>query len=125
MDELFPHPQAKNRLSCMVWQTDGNSDNQAKDQGMSMNTFLPLKTLRRVSITPVIDPNISGTSKLFKPEIQNTIVKNGAKNPPAELRLIEGFPANFSEGRILARTNKWPHYSEDLIIREGKPPTLL
>jgi adenine-specific DNA-methyltransferase len=30
LDELFPHPQAKNRIACFVWQTEGNFDNQAK-----------------------------------------------------------------------------------------------
>jgi adenine-specific DNA-methyltransferase len=120
MDELFPHPQGKNRLSCMIWQTDGNSDNQAKIKDVHEYILAYSKRFEAFPLPPVIDPNISGTSKLYKPEIQNTIVKNGVKNPPTELRLIAGFPANFEEGVIPARTNKWPHYEHDLVVKDSK-----
>lgn len=120
MDDLFPHPQSKNRLACFAWQTDGNSDNQGKIKYVHEYVLAYSKRFESFPLPPVIDPNIASSSKLFKTEIQNTIVKNGVKNPPAELKLISGFPANFKEGRITARTDKWPHYSEDLVIVDGK-----
>ena len=118
LDELFPHPKAKNRLACFIWQTDGNSDDQGKIKNVHEYILAYSKSFERFPLPPVIDPNIPEGSKLFKEEIRNTIVKNGPKNPPAELILEPGFPATFKSGVIPARTNKWPHYKEDLIIED-------
>ena len=56
---------------------------------------------------------------MFRPEIRNTIVKNGPKNPVSPIVLPTGFPADFQEGRISARQDKWPHYDRDLVIQGG------
>lgn len=120
MDELFPHAQAKNRLACFVWETDGNFDNQAKVKNCHEYILAYSRRFEDFPPPPVIDPTVSKNSKLFRPTIQNTIVKNGPKNPISGILLPAGFPAAFSEGSIKARKNKWPHYDEDLVIREGK-----
>ncbi len=120
MDEFFPHPEGKNRLACFVWETDGNFDNQAKIKLNHEYVLGYSKRFEKFPAPPIIDPSIPKTSKLFKKEIQNTVVKNGIKNPPSDVVLPVGFPANFAEGTIVARDDKWPKFSKDLIIKDGR-----
>ena len=120
MDELFPHSQAKNRLACFVWETDGNFDNQAKVKNCHEYVLAYSRSFEAFPPPPVIDATVGKDSKLFRPAIQNTIVKNGPKNPVSGILLPVGFPAAFAEGVIKARKNKWPHYAEDVVIVDGK-----
>ena len=120
LDEMFPHAQAKNRLACFAWETDGNFDNQAKIKNCHEYVLAYSKCFEKFPPPPVIDPSIGKDSKLFRAEIKNTIVKNGPKNPISPIALPKGFPADFPEGRIPARNDKWPHYETDLIIQGGK-----
>lgn len=120
LDELFPHPQAKNRLACFVWETDGNFDNQAKIKNAHEYVLAYSKQFEKFPAPPVIDPSIGSDSKLFRAEIRNTIVKNGPKNPLSKILLPLGFPADFPSGRIPLRSNKWPHYEADVIVEESK-----
>jgi len=114
MDELF---KAQNLAACFVWQTEGNFDNQAKIKIAHEYILAYTKDYSLFPLPPVIDPNIPRGSKLFRERIQNTIVKNGPKNPVSDLILPVGFPASFEEGVIPKRDDQWPHYSEDLIIK--------
>ena len=116
LDELFPHPQAKNRIACFVWQTEGNFDNQAKIKNCHEYILAYSRRFEEFPPPPVIDPTIPKNSKLYKAEIRNTIVKNGPKNPVSGIRLTRDFPASFEKGLINARSNKWPHYEIDLIV---------
>ncbi|MBN2109408.1 MAG: site-specific DNA-methyltransferase [Deltaproteobacteria bacterium] len=120
LDELFPHPQAKNRLACFIWQTEGNFDNQAKIKNCHEYILAYSRKFEKFPPPPVIDPTIPKDSKLYKPEIRNTIVKNGPKNPISEIILPKGFPAAFKEGIVKARNNKWPHFEQDLIVVDYK-----
>lgn len=120
LDELFPHPQAKNRLACFVWETDGNFDNQAKVKNCHEYILAYSKCFERFPPPPVIDVSVGKGSKLFRPEIRNTIVKNGPKNPVSPILLPAGFPADFTNGSIPARRNKWPHYDRKAVVRDGK-----
>jgi adenine-specific DNA-methyltransferase len=120
MDELFPHAQAKNRLACFVWETDGNFDNQAKVKNCHEYVLAYSKCFEKFPAPPVIDLSVGKGSKLFRPEVRNTIVKNGPKNPVSPITLPIGFPADFQEGRITARTDKWPHYDIDVVIQNSK-----
>lgn len=116
MDELFPHPQGKNRLACFVWETDGNFDNQVKVKNAHEYVLAYSKSFENFPAPPVIDLSVGKHSKLFRPEIRNTIVKNGPKNPVSLVRLPAGFPSDLDVGQIAARSDKWPHYDRDLII---------
>ena len=120
MDELFPHPQAKNRLACFVWETDGNFDNQAKIKDCHEYVLAYSKCFEEFPAPPVIDLSVGKGSKLFRPEIRNTIVKNGPKNPVSKIELPAGFPAEFESGRIPSRSDKWPHYEKDLVVQDWK-----
>lgn len=120
LDELFPHAQAKNRLACFVWETDGNFDNQAKVKIAHEYVLAYSRRFEECPPPPVIDASIDKKSKLFRPEIRNTIVKNGPKNPVSPIQLPIGFPSDFEEGIIAARTDRWPHYAADVLVRDGK-----
>jgi adenine-specific DNA-methyltransferase len=117
LDDVFGR---KNQIATFVWQTEGNFDNQAKVKIAHEYILAYALDIQSFPPPPVIDPNIPQTSKLFKKYIQNTIVKNGPKNPVSGIELPVGFPTNFKEGIIQKRSNVWPHYEEDLIIEDYK-----
>ena len=117
MDQVFG-PEKK--LACFVWQTDGNFDNQAKIKICHEYILAYSPNPDAFPMPSVVDPNISKGSKLFRPEIRNTIVKNGPKNPIAEIVLPAGFPASFDAGVVPARMNKWPHIQSDILVVDGR-----
>lgn len=116
LDEIFGRHC---RLSTFVWRTDGNFDNQAKIKNCHEYIYMYSKTPDAFPHPPVVDPSTPAGSKLFRPVIRNTIVKNGSKNPPSVIELPAGFPADFEDGVIAARSDKWPHYSTAATIRGG------
>lgn len=116
MDRIFG-PDKK--LACFVWQTAGNFDNQAKVKICHEYILAYCYNPTKFPMPRVVDPNIEETSKLYRREIRNTIVKNGPKNPISEIEILPGFPAAFREGRIPPRTNKWPHIDKEIVVRNG------
>ena len=117
MDQVFGE---KNCLAKLVWQTDGNFDNQARYKICHEYVLVYAATESQVKSPPVIDPNAEETGKLFRDEIRNTIVKNGPKNPVSNITLPVGFPADFGNGLIPARNDKWPHFLSDAVVKDGK-----
>ncbi len=113
-DEIFGE---ENFLAKFSWRTDGNFDNQAKIKRTHEYVVLYAKEETRFPAPPVIDPNVPGTSKLYRDEIRNTIVKNGPKNPVSSVVLPAGFPADFESGVIASRTDAWPHYTSDAVVQ--------
>ena len=109
------------KLACFAWQTDGNFDNQAKIKIAHEYVLAYSKNVEAFPMPAVVDPNVPDTSKLFRAEIRNTIVKNGPKNPVSEIRLPAGFPASFDEGVIEARgQGAWPQIDSQIIVRSAK-----
>jgi site-specific DNA-methyltransferase (adenine-specific)/adenine-specific DNA-methyltransferase len=117
MDELFG---TRRRLATFVWRTDGNFDNQAKIKNCHEYVLAYASNPDLFSHPPVVDPSIGKESKLNRSCIQNTIVKNGPKNPVSSIELPAGFPASVSAGVIRARSDQWPHYATDVNIVNGK-----
>jgi adenine-specific DNA-methyltransferase len=117
MDQVFGE---KNCLAKLVWQTDGNFDNQARFKICHEYVLVYAGSEKFISAPPVIDPNAEEDGKLFREEIRNTIVKNGPKNPVSDIVLSVGFPADFDEGVIPARTDKWPNLLSDAVVKNGK-----
>ena len=113
MDEHFGKD---NLLSNFIWKTEGNFDNQAKVKINHEYILAYTVNYTNFPTPPIIDPNIPKTSKLFKTEIRNTIVKNGPKNPISGILLPSGFPADFEKGIIKARDDAYPNYIEDIIV---------
>lgn len=116
MDRVFG---AGSKLACLIWQTDGNFDNQAKIKICHEYILVYSRNPEAFPMPTVVDPNIPIESKLFRPEIRNTIVKNGPKNPVSEIAVPVGFPASFDAGVIPARQDKWPHISADIHVKGG------
>ncbi|HCM6617011.1 TPA: site-specific DNA-methyltransferase [Klebsiella pneumoniae] len=117
MDEIFGE---ENFLAQFVWRTDGNFDNQAKIKNCHEYILLYAKKEINFPHPPVVDPNIPKGSKLFKPEIRNTIVKNGPKNPSSKITLPVGFPCDITSGRVNCAKNTWPIYHSDAEISDNK-----
>jgi DNA modification methylase len=117
LDDIFGR---KNQIATFIWQTEGNFDNQAKVKIAHEYILAYARDMQVFPPPPVIDPNIPKNSKLYKKNIRNTIVKNGPKNPVSAIDLPVGFPASFEEGIIPKRNDAWPHYDEDLIVKNYK-----
>ncbi len=117
LDEIFGE---ENFVSQFSWRTDGNFDNQAKVKICHEYILLYAKSLDEFPHPPAIDPNTPADSKLYNPEIRNTIIKNGPKNPPSKVCLPKGFPASFESGKILSRPKPWPIYHTNAVIRDYK-----
>lgn len=120
LDDIFGRD---NFITNFIWKTDGNFDNQARIKVCHEYVLMYAKDESIFEDPSVKDPNIPSDSKLFKELIQNTIVKNGPKNPASDLKLPKGFPANFEEGVIEARDDKWPIYKTKIQIKDSKLQT--
>ena len=115
MDEIFG---AGNFVAQLIWRTDGNFDNQAKVKNCHEYILFYLKNKDSQGLPVGIDESIPQTSKIFKEQIRNTLVKNGFKNPISEVILPIGFPSAYETTEINPRTNSWPHYLEKAIIQD-------
>ena len=116
-DEIFGED---NMLCLFSWRTDGNFDNQAKFKYCHEYVIAYAKQETAFKHPLVVDPGTPSDSKIFRPEIRNTIVKNGPKNPPREITLTVGFPAAFESGSISIRTDSWPHIRAEILVKESK-----
>ncbi len=117
MDEIFG---INKRLSTFVWRTDGNFDNQAKIKNCHEYVLAYAAAPDKFEHPNVIDPTIESSSKLHRSFIRNTIVKNGPKNPVGKVMLPHGFPADFEDGAIPARSDAWPRYGNSIDVEHGK-----
>ncbi len=117
LDEIFG---LNRRLATFVWRTDGNFDNQAKIKNCHEYVLAYAINPNLFPHPSAIDPSVGSDSKLNRSHIQNTIVKNGPKNPVSEIMLPAGFPANVKNATIHARSDQWPHYASDAYIVDGK-----
>ena len=111
---------SKNWIETFIWNTDGNIDNQRKIKNNHEYVVAYAKNINKFKAPDLIDPNIDTSSKLYKKYIENTIVKNGVKNPPSELVLPIGFPCDFKEGLILKNDKKYPYINCDIKVRNYK-----
>ncbi|MEQ1668773.1 MAG: site-specific DNA-methyltransferase, partial [Sulfuriferula sp.] len=110
MDEVFG---SNKRIETFTWKTDGNFDNQAKIKGSHEYVLMYSKSPEMFDFPDLVDPSVPANSKLFKPFIRNTIVKNGYKNPVTEVVLPIGFPTENYSGSISAGKEGYPTYSTD------------
>jgi len=110
----------ENHASTFIWKTEGNIDNQSKIKQNHEYLISYAKNLKTLSHPKTIDPNIQKTSKLFKDTIENTIVKNGPGNPPSDIILPIGFPADFEEGIIEPGKVEWPKFSDKVKVKNWR-----
>lgn len=89
----------KNFVSMFVWHINGNTSNSDKINNIQEYVICYAKNKDDLIINDVVDPNTDTNSKVYK-DIDNTIVKNGYKNPPSYIFLPEGFPCEIEKGFI-------------------------
>ncbi len=116
-DEIFGR---KNFIAQLVWKSDGNFDNQAKIKVCHEYILCYSKEPDLLGLPNGIDPNASESSKIFKDEVRNTLVKNGPKNPMSVVKLPKGFPCAVDELTIRERYDSFPYYHSDAIIKNGR-----
>ena len=107
----------KNFITTLIWNYEGNTDNQAKIINYHEYILVYSKS-GEIDDPNVVDPNIPSDSKLFNEEIRNTIIKNGPKNPIKNVKIPKGFPASFEKGIIKKENVNYPHYSDNVIIKD-------
>ncbi len=117
LDDVF---DANNFFCQFVWNNEGNVDQQSKVKGVHEYIVTYARDREAVADPTVIDPNIEEDSKLFNERIENSITKNGPKNPASEVTLPVGFPAAFDEGLIPEREDKWPHIRKAIEVSDRK-----
>jgi len=117
LDEIFGE---ENFIAQFVWNTEGNVDNQSAVKSVHEYVICYGRDASAVPKPSVIDPNIPSDSKLFKEVIENSITKNGPKNPVSTVNLPVGFPCSFSEGSLVARTDQWPHILDPISVLAGQ-----
>lgn len=114
-DELFGRSAFK---ATLIWNTEGNTDNQSKI--IRYHEYILVYAKGELRAPGVVDPNIGSGSKLKNPEIRNTIVKNGPKNPVSEIHLPIGFPCAVEKVNLAKRTDKWPHIHDEIFAEDFK-----
>ena len=115
-DEIFGR---KNFMASLVWNYEGNTDNQAKIINYHEYILVYAKS-GKIDNLRVVDPSIGEDSKLNLPEIRNTIVKNGPKNPQKPIEIPAGFPCSFENGVIYKDDVRFPKYNSDIFVSELK-----
>ena len=115
-DEIFGRSSSKGSF---VWHYEGNTDNQAKI--INYHEYILIYCKSQITVnTGIVDPNILDTSKLNNPEIRNTVVKNGPKNPPKPIKIPAGFPTSLPDGKFIPDPNSYPRWDNPLIVSGGK-----
>jgi len=86
----------KNFLAQMIWNSEGNTDNQLeiKIKHEYILVYSKNNMYKEQAIGYVIDPNTKEDSNLFKGFADNNITKNNPANPPIMVELPVGFPAD-------------------------------
>ena len=119
-DEIFGEEAF---ITQFVWNNEGNVDQQSKIKGVHEYILAYCKDGRQLARPRVIDPNIEETSKLYNDTIENSITKNGPANPESTVTLPAGFPANFDDGIIEPRDDKYPKILDQIVVKDGQLTT--
>ena len=75
-----------------VWHTEGHTDNQDVITGVHEYILCYCKYKQNIIPNNIVDPNTPEDSKILRDFAENSIVKNGVKNPPSYITLPKGFP---------------------------------
>lgn len=114
-DEIFGRKSSKGSF---VWHYEGNTDNQA--QIINYHEYILIYCKGQLTVTPgVVDPNTGENSKLNNPEIRNTVVKNGPKNPPKSVKIPAGFPTSLPDGEFRPDKDAFPRWNRNLEVSSG------
>jgi adenine-specific DNA-methyltransferase len=91
LDEIF---DKRNFVATFVWNTEGHTDNQFPIKISHEYIICYARKAELATFGYVIDPNTREESNLWSGFAENSITKNGPKNPPSEITLPIGFPVD-------------------------------
>ncbi len=104
LDEIFGR---KNFVANFVWNTEGHTDNQFPIKISHEYVVCYARNASLAKFGFVIDPNTREESNLWNGYAENSITKNGPKNPPSEIVLPQGFPVQVDTLRL--EVSEIPH----------------
>lgn len=135
----------KNHVTTFVWISEGHTDKSASITHNHEYILMFAKDISLLELNNVVDPNVPADSKIRRDFAENSIVKNGPKNPASYITLPPGFPSEIENGRwerfdrleefesrvkanngIIHRSFKaeysarYPLFDEDIEIEDGK-----
>lgn len=117
-DEVFG---INNHIKTFIWRTEGHTDNQDVITHIHEYILCYAKSKDNIVIRDVVDPNIPADSKILRNFAENSITKNGDKNPPSIITLPKGFPCEI-ESLSLEKTEGiealYAETNESFISRE-------
>ncbi len=111
-DEIFG---PTNFVTTFIWVNEGNTENQSQIISKHEYILVYAKNSNLFTINSVKDPNLPEGSKVNKPFIENSVVKNGPKNPVSIITLPVGFPSIEDALEIPV-----PQYAEELLASIDK-----
>ncbi len=91
-DDIFGE---SNRLGPLIWYYEGVNDNNA----FVKKTHEYILAYEKVS-GGALSKNVRDSNVTLEENIENSVVKNGPKNPPSKITLPAGFPCVLTKGRI-------------------------
>ena len=110
-DEIFG---SKNYITSFIWKVTGHTDNQEDVTNNHEYIHCYSTQKSKIEINKVVDPNIPEESKVHRDYAENSITKNGRKNPPSFIDLPKGFPCDAKELRRNTFENFDKFYQEVL-----------
>lgn len=110
----------ENFLATFIWTNDGNIEQQSSIKSNHEYIVAVARNADSVRRPAVIDPNIADGSKLFNEEIENTITKNGPKNPPSTVNLPIGFPATDDSFAVRPKKGSFPEVLDEIVVEHGQ-----
>ena len=102
----------RNFVGNFVWNTEGHTDNQFQIKTNHEYIVVYCKNIECLELGWVIDPNTRKESNLWKGYAENSITKNGPKNPPVNVILKKGFPCICNEVTIASNNPVKEFWSE-------------
>ena len=88
-DEIFG---SNNFVEEFIWYIDGHTDKQEKITHVHEYIVCYAKKKAMLAFNSVVAPHVESTSKILNDFAENSITKNGSKNPPSIIELPVGFP---------------------------------
>ncbi|MBR6734637.1 MAG: site-specific DNA-methyltransferase [Kiritimatiellae bacterium] len=101
-DEIFG---SRNFVSNFIWYNTGHTDKQEDITNVHEYILCYAKSKPALHMNNVVDPATATDSKIRNSFAENSITKNGFKNPPSEILLPKGFPCE-SESLVKLRHEK-------------------
>lgn len=106
-DEIFG---INNYVKTFIWYTEGHTDNQDVITHVHEYILCYAKNRSQIYFQDVVDPNIPLDSKILRDFAENSITKNGNKNPPSIVTLPQGFPCEVEELFLAPNNNVFAFY---------------